>query len=363
MKLAFDFLREVAAVAPTVVLAGNHDSAALLELFGQIVGPESRIHFVAKVKSPSDGGILEFAGAKDERLRLAPLPFVHPNRVVGDKLFEGEQSWMGAYANYIRQLENMLGKKLRQGYAPERDILLFSAHMHLDGAQFSGSERPITVTDAYGSDPENIPPVSYAAMGHIHKPQALPGLTPGRYAGSPIQMDFGEEDEEKGIVIVDCPPGEPAQINVRPLRRGRQLKRLEGSLAELGGLSELVGDQILRITVKNPSHDPHLSERVAELFPKATLFEVIEESDDRKLTILDRSSVSELEREASFNELFAEFLIQEGTRSAAAKEVLASFEQLLTAVEEASSPHFPEESALCEAQRIVTEGGERHAAA
>ena len=75
---------------------------------------------------------------------------------------------------------------------------------------------------------ECLPAVSYAAFGHIHKPQKLPGTqVTGRYAGSPIQLDFGETGERKSVVLADLRPGRQANIDIVGLSGGRQLRRLE----------------------------------------------------------------------------------------------------------------------------------------
>ena len=69
-----------------------------------------------------------------------------------------------------------------------------------------------------------MPPVSYAAFGHIHKPQPLPGTVIGRYAGSIIPIDFGEEGEQKGAVVVEATPGRAARVEFVSLAAGRPLE-------------------------------------------------------------------------------------------------------------------------------------------
>ena len=82
----------------------------------------------------------------------------------------------------------------------------------------SGSERKVQVGENYATHLDHLPAVTYAAFGHIHKPQDLPGsVVTGCYAGSPIQLDFGELDEAKRIVLVDARPGHPPEIQSLPL--------------------------------------------------------------------------------------------------------------------------------------------------
>ena len=102
--------------------------------------------------------------------------------------------------------------------------------------------------------------MSYAAFGHIHKPQRLPGPLTGRYAGSMIPIDFGEEGEAKGGVVVDAEPGRAAHVEFVALAAGRPLTTVTGALVELGQLLAPHPSTILRVRVTD-------TERVGILGP------------------------------------------------------------------------------------------------
>lgn len=345
MGLAFDFLREISAIAPIVVVCGNHDSPPLFDVFDKVLG--DRIHLISRARRPDDGGLLFFPGAHEEMLRLAPLPFIHANRVASQVISDNPDTWMAGYADYVGQVERMLEQGLQRDFQVDRDILLFAAHLHVAGAKFSGSEKPMHISDVYGSHAQAVPQVNYAALGHIHKPQPLAGTTPGRFAGSIIQMDFGEEGEEKGVVLVDALPGRPADIQVIPLKSGRRLKRLGGTLEQLREIASTITNEIVRVTVTTETHDPALSQRVSELLPaSATLIEVIEVCRDRKLTILDATQFKEADRETDFTSLFADFLQHQGSLDAPAKTVMETFSSLLDALDAPSEMELPEIAAL-----------------
>src|SRR3954464_13809051 len=74
LQLACDTLRQLAELSPVVILAGNHDSPQLLKFLGGILAP-GRIHFIDVVKTPADGGNLDFDTKSRQRIRLAPVPF------------------------------------------------------------------------------------------------------------------------------------------------------------------------------------------------------------------------------------------------------------------------------------------------
>jgi exonuclease SbcD len=203
MVRGINALQELGSIAPVLVICGNHDSPALFALFAQMIGADSPIRFIDKARLPTDGGVHHFDTRQGEVVRIAPLPFVHANRMVD--AFEDPATWMTSYADRIHQIESALAKGLADGFDNRRDIGVFAAHLHVGGAHFSGSERPIHVSDTYASRLEHLPTVTYAAFGHIHQPQALPGsVVVGRYAGSPIQLDFGEVGEQKSVVLVEA---------------------------------------------------------------------------------------------------------------------------------------------------------------
>jgi exonuclease SbcD len=53
-----------------------------------------------------------------------------------------------------------------------------------------------------------LPGVDYVAMGHVHKHQALGTHPPVVYPGSIERIDFGEEHEDKGCVLVELERGD-----------------------------------------------------------------------------------------------------------------------------------------------------------
>lgn len=353
MTRAIDSLKELAAIAPVVVVAGNHDSPALFRLFNRLQGAETRIHFFDQARQPQDGGILEFPGEGDEAVRLAPLPFVHANRMV-DR-FEDSKNWMANYADRIHTIEDALNRGLTDGYNPAQHVLVFAAHLYVTGARFSGTERPLHVSDAYATRLERLPQVSYAAFGHIHRPQALPGTAvTGRYAGSPICLDFGEEGEQKEVVVVDAEPGRPAKVTRLPLTGGRPLRTLVGTVEDLRKLAPEVGCALCRVTIRTQEPMSDLPDLVRELFPEAVLLEVNEDCAATRLEVVDASAV-DAETEPSFADLFRSYLADQGTKGASADQVLKTFETLIRAVEEEEPLRLPEIDKLL-AEPMMSQG-------
>src|SRR5699024_1412281 len=127
------------------------------------------------------------------------------------------------YARRLRDIQAEFQRGLLDGYQPDHDILVFAAHLYVEGALPSWTERPVEISDAYLTEAAALPAVSYAALGHIHRPQAITrGGLAARYAGSPLQLDFGEAGEDKSVVVADVDPGRPVRVELVPLRAGRR---------------------------------------------------------------------------------------------------------------------------------------------
>ncbi|MFN8612817.1 MAG: exonuclease SbcCD subunit D [Vulcanimicrobiota bacterium] len=338
LELAWSGLRRLAEHAPVVVIAGNHDSPQLFDFFSQMLGSASKIQFVGYPKAPSAGGILKFPLRGGEMIKVACMPFVHANRMLpgwdgslGNRLI--------AYSDRIMRLQKAYAESLQKSYSAQRDILIYAAHLFVDGASLSTSERSLHVSDTYATRASAIPPVSYAAFGHIHKPQALPGGAPGRYAGSLIPIDFGEENDVKETVLVEALPGSAARLRQVPFRRGRKLLTLEGSKAALEVQS--AEDCLLRLRVHTSGADPGLADWAARAFPKAEIVEVCEVRAAAQAAAAARPAA--VVENLSLRDAFAAYALECGLGSDLVG-LVGDLESLLD--EEEVVPALPELSAL-----------------
>lgn len=326
MQLAAETLGRLSAIAPTVVVAGNHDSRALfrvLDTFQRVAG-QRRLWFV------TEPGVLAFPADDGSEARVACMPFLHPNTLV-DLLADDAVAWTGAYADGIRLLNRQLQADLEQGYSTARHVLLYAAHLHVHDAKLGGTERTVHVSEHYATRVESLPPVSYAAFGHIHRPQPLPGgSVTGRYAGSPIPIDFGEHGEDKSVVTVEARPGQAPRVEVVGLSGGRGLVRFDGPWEQFRARAPDVGGAILKAVIETDAPDPELADKVAALCPDAAVFEIA----NRVAASVDRPLREDAaEAEPDLRELFREYAAAQNLRHATAESVAALFDAALAGVE------------------------------
>jgi DNA repair protein SbcD/Mre11 len=95
---------------------------------------------------------------------------------------------------------------------------VLGAHVHVHGSNVGPSLFRITTEEDVVVEGSELPQqFDYAALGHIHKAQAL-GATHVRYSGSIEKMDLGEQADQKGVVIFDVgPEGRTEEPVVLPL--------------------------------------------------------------------------------------------------------------------------------------------------
>lgn len=313
---------------------GNHDSPAYFRLFSTILGDQERLRFLTHAKEPKHGGIIDVPTGAGQRIRVAAVPFIHENRQID--WFGDPQRFMADYSARIATINEVLGEGLADGYDAEHDVLLYAAHLYVAGAHWARSERPLHVSDVYATRSETLPQVSYAAFGHIHKPQQLPGAQLGHYCGSTLQLDFGEQGEQKSLVFVTAEPGQLATVQLVPLQAGRRVIALRGGLAQIAASAEEAGDALVKVIVDTDEPIADLSDRVREALPHATFVDIQQALTGTKLQSLGEAELDE-QKQLGVNELFAQYLSEHGTRTTEAQLV----HELFCSLDQAASEEQP----------------------
>jgi exonuclease SbcD len=266
-KLVYDFLaRLVSARIACVVIAGNHDHPRKLGALATLL-EGLKVHVRPEVRPPDQGGVVSLASRDgNEEARVAVLPFVAERRVVDAcTVMDAEHEWYEAYSSRIEQILAALVKGL-----PATTVNLALAHLLVDGARVGTGERELHLGQVYGVNPQQLPStVQYVALGHLHRPQEVLAPAKTRYPGSLVELDFGEQEQDKSVVVLDAQPQRPPHIELVPVTAGRRLRTVEGTLGDLQRLAEERSDDYLRVRVKAEAPTPGLADRVKELLPNA----------------------------------------------------------------------------------------------
>ncbi len=331
LDVALDGLVRLAAGGrrPVVVIAGNHDSPGLFEALAPFLRPLG-IHLVGEVKPPDAGGVIELE-TRAGRAVVSCFPFLREGRVVD--FMERTDEWYKSYADRLRRISETYAA-YAAGLAAGDGVTFLVAHFLVGGVKVHGhgaprGERELHMGEAYTATAEAIPPgPQYVAMGHIHAPQAVPGArVPAEYAGSLLELDFGEAGETKRVVVVDVEPGLPATRRGVELTGGRRLVRAAGTWADLRARPDLA-DAYLDLKVHTEGPEPGLADQAREAFPF-----VVKVSADYPRTTVERPSGR---ADRSLDELYAEYYeTAEGVAPPA--DLIAAFHDLQQEVADATA--------------------------
>jgi DNA repair protein SbcD/Mre11 len=273
------------AEIPVLLLAGNHDYARRL-LAVEALLDAVNVHVVAEVRRPTAGGVIELPARRGDQIaQIAVLPWVPERSLFGAEEMMGlQENPNQAYAEHIPKLLAALCANFDPG-----KVNLLAAHLFVAGSRAGGGERELTMGEIFAITAAALPITpQYIALGHVHRPQSPPGApVPSRYAGSPLQMDFGEAAQQKSVAIVDVDPGRPARIREIPLSAGRRLIDLQFSLGELETFRGADADAYARVFLDCDGPAPGLVEHVQEVLPNAVEVRLVYEHEHPERTVAD----------------------------------------------------------------------------
>jgi DNA repair protein SbcD/Mre11 len=263
-RAVFRFFRRVGkSGTKTAVIAGNHDDPLRLEAWGALAELVD-VMTVARPRSADRGGVIEFDVRSGERAIIAAVPFAKTSDLVSAMDVATDDTLAHQrYAEGMRRIVELLTARFRSD-----SINLLMAHTHLDGAVLAGSERHVHVGEEWAVTAQSLPSTAhYVALGHIHRPQRIEAApSPTYYAGSPLQLDFGEVGEEKSFVVIRAEPGQPVRIERVAYDGGKSLLEVRMTLAELEQQAEHLREAgWLRVTVRLDERDIDLNRKVRHL--------------------------------------------------------------------------------------------------
>jgi len=206
--------RLVAAGVPALLVAGNHDlpslpaKASSLDVFSVLEVPGVRV-----VRKPEIVDVATKSGA----IRCACFPALTRAALLedGDRRLDADalrralarrlEAKLAALADVADSEPSARQTPQAEAATPRPTILV--AHVGVEGAML-GSEVNLvsamepTVPLAAVADPR----YAYVALGHVHRFQEMSARPPVVYSGSLERVDFGEEGQQKGFVVVDLEP-------------------------------------------------------------------------------------------------------------------------------------------------------------
>ncbi|MFC4105362.1 exonuclease SbcCD subunit D [Micromonospora zhanjiangensis] len=250
--------------AQVVAIGGNHDNGPALDAL-RPWAEAAGITLRGSVRDTAADHVVDGSTAAGERWRVAALPFLSQRYAVrAVEMYELTAA--EATQTYADHMGRLLAR-LTEGFDEPDRVHLVTAHLTVVGASTGGGEREAHTVLGYAV-PATVFPTSahYVALGHLHRAQQVLGPCPVRYSGSPLAVDFGEEENTPSVTVVEVTAGTAAKVREVPITAATPLRTVRGTLAELAELTDQ--DAWLRVYVREAPR-AGLREEVQELLPRA----------------------------------------------------------------------------------------------
>ncbi|NYB72936.1 exonuclease SbcCD subunit D [Sedimentibacter hydroxybenzoicus DSM 7310] len=224
-KMFYDTLKKLSADGEriTLVIAGNHDNPERLVA----AGPLARDHGIIMLGTPkSVADIGEYGKHRvidagegyveieinGEKAVIITVPYPSEKRLneVLYAAMDNEEERVKSYGDRMKLLFSSLNEKYR-----DDTINIAVSHLFAMGSEEAGSERNAQLGGSIIVDGSCFPEkAQYIALGHIHKPQIVPGTNKkARYAGSPIHYNKKEISFKKKCYVLDVHVGQECSID------------------------------------------------------------------------------------------------------------------------------------------------------
>lgn len=224
-KMFYDTLKKLSKNGERLILviAGNHDNPERLVA----AGPLAMEHGIIMSGTPktviqcgeygqhkvinSGEGFIEVE-INNERAVILTVSYPSEKRL-NEVLYgemDSDEDRVKTYGERIKSLFDSLEKNYRSD-----TINLVVSHLFAMGSEEGGSERSIQLGGSYIVNGSCFPKeAQYIALGHVHKPQIVPGTNKkARYSGSPLHYNKKEINITKKCFIIDVKANEECVVN------------------------------------------------------------------------------------------------------------------------------------------------------
>jgi exonuclease SbcD len=345
-KLYYNFLSRLSATSchSTVIIGGNHDSPTFLNAPKALL-QAFNVHVIgAKAEMIEDEVLTLYHDGRPEAivcavpyLRDRDIRSVEPGETLEDKntkLAEG----MRSHYEEASALAVERHKALADDGYPDIPIIAMGHLFAAGGKTVEGDgvrELYVGSLSHVGSD--MFPPsIDYLALGHLHVPQLVGGVSHMRYSGSPIPMGFGETKQDKQVVLVEFNGTEPT-VSALLVPSFQELVRITGSLED-------ITKAILRLKLEESSawleieytgYDAiNLREQVEELLEGSSLVITVIKNKRTNDQVLNAMHEHETLEDLDTSEVFKRCLEKEEVPEEERAELIVSYNEIVQTLAE-----------------------------
>ncbi len=190
-----------------VIIGGNHDSPSLLNAPRQLLQQLHVSIIGSKTDNPADEVIVLNDLNNNAEAIICAVPYLRDRDVRKSETYESIDDKArklidGIHQHYLEVIEIAEQKqKELSGNVP----VIAMGHLFTAGGKIADNNE---VRDLYVGSLAHIPgsffpdTIDYLALGHLHIAQNVNSSPTKRYSGSPLQLSFGSNNNEKSITAI-----------------------------------------------------------------------------------------------------------------------------------------------------------------
>ena len=219
-EMYFDFIAKLHQTrCQLVVLAGNHDSVAMLGESQKLLQQLSTRVISAVSDNIAEQVFVLESLKTDQQAVICAIPFIRARDIVksyaGQSASEKQRSLQQAITSHYQSLFSHAQTLSVENQAKGTRLpIIATGHLTTIGASVSESVRDIYIGTLEAFPASEFPAADYIALGHIHRPQKVTKSEHIRYSGSPIALSFDEANTQKSIVIAEFKDGKLSDVEL-----------------------------------------------------------------------------------------------------------------------------------------------------
>lgn len=293
-------ISQIEPAIPVMIISGNHDSQERLQYASTILD-RYQIHIAGRPPADQESK-LKTVVLSDAygTVCFYLLPFVKPAHVRNIGLEPGEQ--IISYDQAVRKLI-------------ERETVDTSIRNVILSHQFytAGSMEPersdseaVQVGGIENVDISILKDFDYAALGHIHKSQAI-GSPSRYYCGTLLKYSVSEYKDEKSLTMVELKEkGTEPVVSHIPLHPLRDLRKEKGTLKEiLAGVLDHSRDDYISVTITDEREPFQPRKQLEDVYPH--LLELKTENSRTRMQLKETAHILDVSDPMQiFGQFFAE---------------------------------------------------------
>lgn len=276
---------------PVIAIAGNHDSAERLS-FGSSWYRKSQFYLIGKLSA-------DFQPIHINGVNFYPVPFAEPGTVRQLLQDDSIHSHQDAMKAIIGKIETKINKA---------EPNVFVGHAFVLGGKETDSERTLSVGGSGSVSADLFAPFSYAALGHLHSPDAINDRIV-HYSGSLLKYSFSEVNQTKSVAIVEMDEDGSFHVRYHSFTPKRDMRELEGTLTELLDpffYEKQQVDDYLKVTLLDEGALIDPMNKLRQVYPNVLHLErkidVVDMKKRQTIRVRNEEKISELKRFEQFYE-------------------------------------------------------------